>query len=140
MVSPTVPANAEENPQEEEEERSPSVEEWVQLPLRVAFAAGSHDIDAEYQALLREVFTPLVTRTDILRIRVEAYTYSEDDPENDLALSRAQAVIDFLVEDLGMLRDLFETIDRGDGHWEAHHIDSVVFRRVEFRVFVRRQR
>ena len=51
--------------------------------------------------------------------------------ESELAVSRAEAVIDYFTDELGIRRDLFETADRGNGEFMAEAAYATIFRRVE---------
>ena len=134
-VAPEVPATAEAQP-----EQPADAEEWVHLPNRITFVGGSHTLDEQAQTSLQELHAELVARNDIIRVRVEGYSYRPDEPAAGLALLRAQAVIGYLCDELGMDRDVFEAVDRGDGRFGARSVGFDLFWRVEFSILVRRER
>jgi outer membrane protein OmpA-like peptidoglycan-associated protein len=122
----------------------PTTEEWVQLPVRLSYPTGGSRISDENRAMLREAHATLANRTDIVRIRVEGHADSRGTEEQNQRLSeeRAQAVVDYLVGDLGLPRELFETQGFGSTRpitSETTASDRVQNRRVEFSILVRRQ-
>jgi OOP family OmpA-OmpF porin len=122
----------------------PTTEEWVHLPVRLVYPTGGSRLSDEHRAMLREAHASLANRTDIVRIRVEGHTDERGNRElnEQLSMERAQSVVDYLVGDLGLPRELFEA--RGFGE-EAPVTsgttasDRVQNRRVEFSILVRRQ-
>ncbi len=122
----------------------PTTEEWVHLPVRLVYPTGGSRLSDEHRAMLREAHSSLAHRTDIVRVRVEGHADSRGNEELNQRLSeeRAQAVVDFLVGDLGMPRELFETVGYGSTRpltSETTASDRVQNRRVEFSILVRRQ-
>jgi len=122
----------------------PTTEEWVQLPVRVLYPSGGSRLDEQARAMIREGYASLAHRTYIIRIRVEGHADGRGSPEanHQLALERAQGVVDFLVGELGMPRELFELHSYGDERpltSETTAADRVQNRRVEFSILVRRQ-
>jgi hypothetical protein len=87
--------------------------------------------------LLREYHSLLTERDDIIRIRVTGYIDEPTEPIEGLALSRAQAVIDFMVEELGVDSDFLEAVDGGDMSSIAAY-DRTFFRCVNLTIIVRR--
>jgi OOP family OmpA-OmpF porin len=121
----------------------PTTEEWVQLPMRLLYPTGGSYLSEENRAILREAHASVAHRTDIIRIRVEGHTDSRGDEAGNQRLSeeRAQAVVDFLTGELGLPRELFETVGYGDTRpitSETSAGDRVQNRRVEFSILVRR--
>lgn len=118
-------------------------EEWVELPFRILYPLGGSRLDDEARALLREAHASVAHRTDIIRVSVEGHTDSRGMRETNerLGLERAQGVVDFLVGDLGMPRELFEVHSFGDTRPITScttAADCLQNRRVEFRILVRR--
>lgn len=113
-----------------------STEEWVRIPVRITFDSGS-GLDDTDKALLQEVLASVAHRTDVLRIRVEGFA---PDWENapSLSLERAQNVVDYLVNDAGLSRELFEIRDGGSSYSLAGAVDRVMWQRVELQILVRR--
>lgn len=136
MVAPTVENEAQPAPP------GGVTEEWIQLPLRILFENNSSELDDMSRAILREAHVSLQRRTDVLRLRVEGYAYLREEPAEGLALARAERVVDYMVGELGMPRDLFETADSGDGDMasDTNVPDQRLARRVEFSMLVRRPR
>ena len=94
--------------------------------------------------MLREAHASIASRTDIVRVRVEGHADSRGTEEQNQRLSeeRAAAVVDFLVGDLGLPRELFESVGYGSSRpltSETTASDRVQNRRVEFSILVRRQ-
>ncbi len=119
-------------------------EEWVHLPVQLVYASGSTRLSDENRALLREGYASVAHRTDIVRVRVEGHTDSRGDraTNEQIAQERAQGVIDFLVGELGMPRELFEVQSLGENAPRAsgeNAGDRLLNRRVEFSILVRRQ-
>lgn len=142
-VAPTAPIETPaEPPSPAEEQPTEPFEEWVRLPVQILFWLRRHYLDDSDRAMIREVQMALEQRTDVLRIRVAGHVYLDRESEAGLALARANAVIDYMTDELGMPRDLFEAMDGGDGSmWsEAADPDTNQFRRVEFSMLVRRAR
>ena len=86
----------------------------------------------------------MVHRTDIVRIRVEGHAdgRGSNDANERLGMERAQGVVDFMVGELGMPRELFEVVSYGDTRpitSETTASDRIQNRRVEFSILVRRQ-
>ena len=139
-VTPSIPTEiqaVQPSPAETE-----TAEEWIDLPVQILFDLGSAELDDEDKAVLREGQVSLESRTDVLRVRVEGFAFLEREPEAGLAVARAEAVVGFFVNDLGMQRELFEVVDAGDGvfHYYATSPDRRQFSRVEFSMLVRRAR
>jgi len=118
-------------------------EEWIHLPLRVFFGTGGATLDSEDEALLREAAAALSGRPDIVRIRVEGQTNDDEgsrEEQDRLSRARAEAVAEFMIGELGLERELFQTIGFGSdrpllGYSPPHPID---YRRVEFSLLLRR--
>ena len=122
----------------------PTTEEWVHLPVRIVYPTGGSRLNDEARALLREAHASMAHRTDIVRIRVEGHAdgRGNDEANNQLGMERAQGVVDFMVGELGLPRELFETVTFGDERpltSETTAADRVQNRRVEFSILVRRQ-
>jgi outer membrane protein OmpA-like peptidoglycan-associated protein len=122
----------------------PTTEEWVSLPVRILYPSGGARLDDQARAVIREGHATLVNRTDIVRVRVEGHADGQGTEEANqrLGMERAQGVVDFLVGDLGMPRELFEVVSYGDTRpltSETTPTDRVQNRRVEFSILVRRQ-
>lgn len=121
----------------------PTTEEWVRMPVRILYPTGGSRLDDQGRAMIREGHASMAHRTDIIRIKVIGYTDRRGNAEQNrrLSLERAQGVVDFMVGDLGMPRELFETEHRGEdapitsGTTEQDRIQN---RRVEFEILVRR--
>lgn len=120
-------------------------EEWVRLNgVRILYPQGGSRLDDQARALLREAHASFVHRTDIVRVRVEGHsdTQGTRDANQRLGLERAQGVVDFLVGDLGLPRELFEVQSMGEDRplvTEGDATHRVQNRRVEFSLLVRRQ-
>ena len=125
-----------------QEEPSRFTEEWVRLPVYILFEQRGFELDDDDKAMLRELHAALAHRTDVGRIRVEGYVYQDRENVEGLAMSRAEAVVDHLVQEHGMPRELFEVDDRGDGamYSETGSPDPAYFSRVEFSALIRRER
>jgi len=125
-----------------QEEPSRFTEEWVRLPVYILFEQRGFELDDDDKAMLRELHASVAHRTDIIRIRAEGFVFQDREPVAGLALSRAEAAIDFLVEELGMNRDLFEVVDGGDGEPQGatSYYDPPFYSRVRFSILVRRER
>jgi outer membrane protein OmpA-like peptidoglycan-associated protein len=122
----------------------PTTEEWVSLPVRILYPTGGARLDDQARAMCREGHASLAHRTDIVRVRVEGHAdgRGSEAANHQLGLERAQGVVDFLVGDLGMPRELFEIVSYGDDHpitSDTTTADQVQNRRVEFSILVRRQ-
>jgi outer membrane protein OmpA-like peptidoglycan-associated protein len=122
----------------------PTTEEWVTLPVRILYPSGGARLDDQARAMIREGHASLVNRTDIVRVRVEGHADGQgsEDANQRLGMERAQGVVDFLVGELGMPRELFEIVSYGDTRpltSETTASDRVQNRRVEFSILVRRQ-
>jgi outer membrane protein OmpA-like peptidoglycan-associated protein len=120
-----------------------TTEEWVAVPIRILYPLGGSRLDDEARAMLREVHSSMASRTDIIRISVEGHTDSRGMRETNerLGIERAQGVVDFLVGDLGLPRELFEVHGFGDTRPITScttAADCLQNRRVEFRMLVRR--
>lgn len=94
--------------------------------------------------MMRELHASVAHRTDIIRVRVHGHADgrgSQQDNER-LASERAQGVVDFLVGDLGMPRELFEIVGHGDDDPLSSGTtasDRMINRRVTFEILVRRR-
>ncbi len=122
----------------------PTTEEWVHLPVRVLYPSGGARLDDMARAIIREGYASLSHRTDIVRVRLEGHADGRGTEEQNrqLGLDRATGVMDMLVGELGMPRELFEVISFGDERpitSETTAADRVQNRRVEFSILVRRQ-
>jgi outer membrane protein OmpA-like peptidoglycan-associated protein len=122
----------------------PTTEDWIQLPVRIEYPSGGSRLDDQARAVIREGYASMAHRTDIIRIRVEGHADGRGSAvaNQQLGLDRAQGVVDFLVGELGMPRELFEVVSYGDTRpltSETTPVDRVVNRRVEFSLLVRRQ-
>jgi OOP family OmpA-OmpF porin len=122
----------------------PTTEEWVHLPVRVLYPSGGARLDDQARALIREGYASLAHRTDIVRIRLEGHAdgRGSEEANHQLGLERAQGVLDFLVGEMGMPRELFELVSYGDDQpitSDTTAADRVQNRRVEFSILVRRQ-
>jgi outer membrane protein OmpA-like peptidoglycan-associated protein len=122
----------------------PTTEEWVQLPVRILYPSGGSRLDDQARAVIREGHASMVHRTDIVRVRVEGHADGRGttDANQQLGMERAQGVVDFMVGDLGMPRELFEVVSYGDERpltSESSAPDRLQNRRVEFSILVRRQ-
>jgi len=122
----------------------PTTEEWVALPVKILYPSGGSRLDDQARAMLREFHASMVSRTDIVRIRVEGHADGRGSHEanEQLGLERAQGVVDFAVGELGMPRELFEVYSYGDTApltSDTSAADRVQNRRVEFKILVRRQ-
>lgn len=122
----------------------PTTEEWVQLPVRILYPSGGSRLDDQARAVIREGHASMVHRTDIVRVRVEGHADGRGsvDANHQLGMERAQGVVDFMVGELGMPRELFEVVSYGDERpltSETTASDRVQNRRVEFSILVRRQ-
>jgi outer membrane protein OmpA-like peptidoglycan-associated protein len=122
----------------------PTTEEWIQLPVRIEYPSGGSRLDDQARAMIREGYASMAHRTDIIRIRVEGHADGRGSAASNqqLGLERAQGVVDFLVGELGMPRELFELVSYGDTRpltSETTSGDRVINRRVEFSLLVRRQ-
>ncbi len=94
--------------------------------------------------MIREGHASLAHRTDIVRIRIEGHADGRGSQagNHQLGMERAQGVMDFLIGQLGMPRELFEVHSYGDERpltSETTAADRVQNRRVEFSILVRRQ-
>lgn len=123
---------------------TPTTEEWVHLPVTIHYPSGGSRLDDEARAMIREGQASMAHRTDIIRVRVEGHADGRGNAEanNRLGLERAQGVVDFMVGELGMPRELFEVVSYGDERplsSETTRGDLVLNRRVEFSILVRRQ-
>ena len=138
MIAPTVPVDGEAQSEQPADVR----EEWVQIPIYIIFDRHASILDDDDEALLHELHDMLSHRTDVLRIRVLGFTIPRDEPESGLALARAEAVIDFMVTELGMPSEMLEAIDRGgEEPWgDLAPTDYPQHRRVELQALVRRER
>jgi outer membrane protein OmpA-like peptidoglycan-associated protein len=121
----------------------PTSEEWVQMPVRVLFPGGGERLDAEGQAMVDELRTALENRTDVVRVRVEGHADERGSSEANrrVARERAEAVVDHMVRELGMPREMFEIESYGDERpltSETASADRTQNRRVEFSLLVRR--
>ena len=122
----------------------PTTEEWISLPVKILYPSGGSRLDDQARAMLRELHSSAVHRTDIVRVRVEGHADSRGSEEANrrLGMERAQGVVDFLVGELGMPRELFEVHSYGDEMpitSDTTAADRVQNRRVEFKALVRRQ-
>jgi OmpA-OmpF porin, OOP family len=122
----------------------PTTEEWVALPIKILYPSGGSRLDDAARAMLREGHASLSARTDIVRVRVEGHADSQGSAaaNQQLGLDRAQGVVDFLVGEIGMPRELFEVHSYGDTMpitSDTTQQDRVQNRRVEFKILVRRQ-
>jgi outer membrane protein OmpA-like peptidoglycan-associated protein len=126
-------------PRSQREQGSGRVEEWVHAPVRITFETGS-DLDDGDRAMLQELVAVLSQRADVVRVRVEGHAIVEWENAEGLALARAQRVVDFLVGDGGLPRELFEAVDDGGDYSDAGAMDRVQWQRVEFSLLVRRGR
>lgn len=122
----------------------PTTEEWVHLPVRILYPSGGSRLDDQARAMIREGHATMVHRTDIVRVRVEGHADGRGsvDGNNQLGMERAQGVVDFMVGELGMPRELFEVVTYGDERpltSETTATDRVQNRRTEFSILVRRQ-
>ena len=122
----------------------PTTEEWVEMPVRIVYRLGGSRLDDEARALLRELHATASHRTDIIRISVEGHADSRGSTEANerLGAERAHGVVDFLVGELGLPRELFETHSFGDTRPLTScttEADCLQNRRVEFRLLVRRR-
>jgi peptidoglycan-associated lipoprotein len=114
------------------------------MPARILYPSGGSRLDDQARAMLREAHASMAARTDIVRIRVEGHADGQGNREANMRLGseRAEGVVDFLVGELGLPRELFETLSFGDERpltSETTPGDRVQNRRVEFSVLVRRQ-
>lgn len=116
-----------------------TTEEWVHWPVRILFAQGSSRLDDQARAMLREMHASVNHRTDITRIRVEGHSdiASRETSDPQLGLERARAVIDYVVNTLGMRRDLFEAKSFGNSR-PINPNGGVPNSRVEFNFLIRR--
>jgi len=126
------------------EQPLPEPEEWVDMPVRIVYRLGGSRLDDVSRALLRELHATASHRTDIVRISVEGHADSRGSAEANerLGAERAHGVVDFLVGELGMPRELFETHSFGDSRPITScttEADCLQNRRVEFRLLVRRR-
>ena len=117
--------------------------EWVAMPVRILFPRGGSRLDDMSRAMLRELHATASHRTDIVRISVEGHADSRGSEQANerLGMERAQGVVDFLVGELGMPRELFEVHTFGDDRPLTsctNAADCLQNRRVEFRILVRR--
>lgn len=115
-------------------------EEWMHLNVRILFPTGGSVLDEEAQRLLQEAVMTLRGRTDIRRIRVEGHTDSRgpDASNSQLALQRAQAVVQYLVG-LGVPESMLEAQGYGSERpvtSDATAMDREQNRRVEFSILV----
>ena len=140
-----VPEN-EPSPPSVVEEESPEnvVEQWVHLPVRILFPNDDAHLSDDAKAMLREARNALIQRTDIIRILVEGHAEPENDEaaEHRAGLERANAVIDFMVDELGFQRDRLEARSYGSERIRLSGVVAsptpLVHARVEFSVLVRR--
>ena len=114
------------------------------MPARITYPTGGSRLDDQARAMLREAHASMAHRTDVVRVRVEGHADGRGSSEANhrLARERAQGVVDFLVGELGMPRELFEVHSYGDERpltSETTPQDRVINRRVEFSLLVRRQ-
>jgi len=112
--------------------------------LDINYPTGGSRLDDRSRALLREAYASVGHRTDIVRISVDGHADSRGNQADNerLALERAQGVVDFLVGELGMPRELFEIHGHGSEQPRSSGTtagDRLLNRRVEFRILVRRQ-
>ena len=112
--------------------------------MRLHFSDGGTILDAEGRAMVDELVATLGSRTDITRVRVEGHAEDQGSHAETqrVARQRAEAVVDHMVNDLGMPRELFEVVSYGDERpitSETTATDRVQNRRVEFSILVRRQ-
>lgn len=123
---------------------SPTTEEWVSVPVRIQYPEGGTKTDAQAEAVLRELKASLAGRGDIVGVSVEGHADSETTSAGNqqLGRERAQTVVDHLVDDLGMSRDMFKVQSHGDSRpitSDTAAADRTQNRRVEVKVLVRRQ-
>jgi len=123
---------------------TPVEERWMHLPIRIQYPSGGSRLDDQARAMLREAHSSVAHRTDIIRVRVEGHADGGGSSEANerLGLERAQGVVDFLVGEMGLPRELFEVQSFGEERpltSETDHRDRLVNRRVEFSILVRRQ-
>ena len=114
------------------------------MPIRILYPTGGARLDDQARAVIREGHASLAHRTDIIRVRVEGHADSRGTTQGNyqLGMERAQGVIDFMVGELGMPRELFEAESYGDTRRitsETTESDRVQNRRTEFSILVRRQ-
>ena len=116
------------------------VEQWVSIPFRITFPTSENTLDAQQQALLREVARTLQARGDVRKIRVEGHTDNRGNTAMNQRLSeeRARTVLEYLVT-LGAPREGLESVGFGatrpltDNSSEQ---DRAQDRRVEFSILV----
>ena len=140
-VTPTIPTETQsDQPTPDEVEPREVTEEWVNLPIEIWFLLNRHDLDESDRAMLREVQLGLEHRSDVLRIRVEGHVFLDQEPDEGLALARSNSVVDYMVDELGMPRELFEAVDGGDGAFYSGIVspDLNQFTRVSLSILVRR--
>lgn len=120
-----------------------TVEEWIQLPVRILFTTAGDELSAENRALLDQAVQTLRARNDIQRVRIEGHTDTRGrDAENsELSLQRAQAVMNYLVS-RGVPQGMLEVVGYGAERplvVEAGHEENrTQNRRVEFSALVSR--
>lgn len=128
-----------------EDEEGEMIEEWVTIPVRLVYGPGEADPDEQARAALQELQESVGERGDVVRVAVDGHADSSEgsgDAE-EVGRERAEEAVDYLVDDLGMPREMFEVHSHGDSRpmtSETTSADRAQNRRLEFRVLVRRRR
>lgn len=117
--------------------------QWVNLPIHITYESGSSRLSDQNRAMLREAHASVAHRTDIVRVKVIGHSDARGNAQarRRVAQERAQHVVDFLVGDLGMPRELFEIENRGSDapiSSGSTQQDQELNRRVNFAILVRR--
>lgn len=114
--------------------------EWVGVHEVVPFPIGVATVDSAMAQRLREEFVPrIVSRDDILVVRINGHAYEREPEPYELAERRAQAVRDILIAE-GVPAELLEIHNYGSEHiMIGITVDwSVEQRRVTFNVLLAR--
>jgi outer membrane protein OmpA-like peptidoglycan-associated protein len=115
-------------------------EEWVRFPNTISYRVHEASVPESAREQLRELRDRLV-QDDVVRVRVAgaAHGESSDEANDQLGLARAEAVVDYFVDQLGLRRDLFEVESYGNRRPLAYvtEADRPEPERVEIMVLIR---
>jgi outer membrane protein OmpA-like peptidoglycan-associated protein len=124
-------------------------EQWVHMPMLLNFPTGGTQLDVQSREILQELVASGMSRTDLVRVRVEGHTDDCGSEANNMVLSeqRAVSVANEMVT-MGVPRERIETLGLGNtvpragrvrGQNCGQDLTDATNRRVEFTLLVCRQ-
>lgn len=108
--------------------------------VTINFATNSSTLDNEARAIIDKEFVDIALQFSNARIRVEGNTDNTGNYNSNMTLSkaRAQAVVNYLVDEYHMNRNRFIVVGNGPKHAIADHVDGANenYRTTDFQLIV----